>query len=493
MLARRRGKPQPALAALVSTLLALLHNSSASRASFYGLLLSGAVVASAARPGGVTDFPDYEQPRALSSVDSSKELSAVEESVSRQLWGEYNVTVSLLSGGGTDDQAVRVSAIELETSNVYRAELTAANLSALGVTFRTLGQVHDFLGESLSFTLPQAPAVDASSPGSLTSNLWKSEVTGNLAFAAKLEPEYAFFQPIGFTLQLELVKEGSSEERNSYLVKKLTQQFQRTNAENTLRFERLNEENTLRWERVNTENTLRFEAQIGALSQTVNLLATQLNGRIFIKGVSIPINVETVVIGNVQHPSLTVISSGTTGLESLVSQTGTAVQQKFDQDSYWGRSGSNYYYAPSLKTALEPIFGSVTAKLDAVVDAVNVLSSSAAGILPADTTSDELMPLTICTNITYLDLSHAELTHLDFLPSLPKLETLILNGATAISDLSALRTLTRLQTLDLTGCSGISDVGLLNQLPALRKVTLTGTSVINSQTLIDPQLRIVGP
>eukprot|EP00873_Tetraselmis_striata_P039133 jgi/Tetstr1/459397/TSEL_004776.t1 len=385
MVARRRGKPQPALAALVSTLLALLHNSSASRASFYGLLLSGAVVASAARPGGVADFPDYEQPRALSSsVDSSKELSAVEESVSRQLWGEYNVTVSLLSGDGTDDQAVRVSAIELETSNVFRAELTAANLSSLGFTFRTVGQVYDFLGQSLAVTLPKNSAAGASAPGSLTSSLWKSEATGNVVvYTAKLEPEYIFLEAITVTLQLELVKEGTSEERYAYLMQQLAERFQR----------------------VNSENTLRFENQISALSQTVNLMKTQLNGRIFIKGMTIPIDIQ----------------------------------------------------------------------------------------LPADLTSDELMPLTICANITYLDLSHAELTHLDFLPSLPKLETLILKSATAITNLNALRTLTRLQTLDLTGCSGISDVGLLNQLPALRKVTLTGTSVINSQTLIDPQLEIVGP
>jgi hypothetical protein len=411
------------------------------------------------------------------------ESDKVEEDsiVTRQLGGQYTVSVALLvpgppvirrpttEGGGVEK--IRLTAREVESGNLYRVEASAASLSDInGGSFRNMGRLYSFLAESLSVTVVAvrqggatrpSPCTDDDPPlASLSSFLWKCESSGDVLYEAHLVPEHSYFDPISVTLRLGLAREGTVEERHSFQMAKLTEQFQRANE----------------------ENTRRFQNDLDGLSMTVDLLKRQLNGRVFVRGATLAVDVVTVVVGDVAYPSSTVNLTATTGDGSHHQEE--AVDKALVRHDHSVSVRGEAVHFRSLCSPLLPI-------LKAVARRVDDLGLLAAGRVPEGVTSDELMALTLCRNITYLDLSRAKVSHLDFLPALTKLTTLILKDADAVSDLGSLRGLTDLHTLDLTACKGVADVSVLNDLPSLRSVTLKRTSVVNSQTLTNPQLHVV--
>jgi hypothetical protein len=195
-------------------------------------------------------------------------------------------------------------------------------------------------------------------------------------------------------------------------------------------------------------------------------------------------NVETVVVAD---ESMSLRSGRITDPKSLFSDVNAlAVLKPEELDKLNKITGTLHCYEYSY---VQPIFHTVAATITRQRQEF-VLAQG--GLLPHGITSDELRPLKLCPAITYLDLSNANLTHLDFLPALKLIRTLKLNGAAEVSDLGPLRTLAHLEDLDLTGCVKVEDASLLNLIPSLKNVNLTKTGVLNKMALTNPKLVVIG-
>jgi Leucine-rich repeat (LRR) protein len=107
--------------------------------------------------------------------------------------------------------------------------------------------------------------------------------------------------------------------------------------------------------------------------------------------------------------------------------------------------------------------------------------------------SDALRPLTLLTHLTRLSLTHAAVTHLEFLDPLTALEELNLSHNKGIFSLHVIGNLTSLKILRLVGCTGVTDVQPLKNMTTLRELHLEGSGVINPLSLSHlPNLKITG-
>ena len=384
------------------------------------------------------------------------------------------------------DNEVSLEAESVHTGSEYKSLLDQAKTASLEAEYiRSPKQLYKFLEQALSVAestqaTTEEPIMSSSATGNpLTCSVWLKDDGSEANVQACIEPAYAFLEPMVVSIAMPRVAVATSDKKHEIQMLKLTERF----------------ESTVK------ELVGRFTAKTDALAEAVDILKVQTGNRItFGGGYVMPMDVEIVVVADksvkiqphkrITDPS-TCLNFGVDAIAKVA--TSADLGQLYTANNGGGGSSANY-------GGIRLVFGRIAEDVGRVQQSAqqnahqnaHVLALAQGGLLPNGITSDELRPLKLCTGITHLDLTHANLTHLDFLPALQQLKTLKLNNSTEISDLEPLRSLGELETLDLTGCTKVADVSLLNNLPKIKNVTLQNTGVVNKMALTNPQLVITG-
>ena len=433
-------------------------------------------------------YSEYATPGGQ-SIPSTPASSEVGASMSRRY--------SLASAGlelslALKDDEVSLEAESVDTGSEYKTLLDQAKTASLEAEYiRSPKQLYKFLEQALSVaestqaTVKETPSsVTAGNP--LTCSVWLKDDGGSEANVhACLEPAFAFQEPMVVAIAIPRVAEATADKKHEIQMLKLTERFEASVQ----------------------ELVDRFTAKTDALAEAVDILKVQTGNRItFGGGYVMPMDVKTVVVAGksakVQPKRITDPSTCLTGVVATAEVATPKLSTELDKvpinNAAKGIASGDDFFRHYLwvKPAFQKFDGDMAMIHRQIIaqhaQHAQELALAQGGLLPNGITSDELRPLKLCTGITHLDLTHANLTHLDFLPALQQLKTLKLNNATGISDLEPLRSLGQLETLDLTGCTKVSDVSLLNDLPKLKSVTLTKTGVVNKMALTNPQLVITG-
>ncbi len=91
--------------------------------------------------------------------------------------------------------------------------------------------------------------------------------------------------------------------------------------------------------------------------------------------------------------------------------------------------------------------------------------------------------LKYCTEVKYMDIGHnTELTEVDFIAYMPKLEICIMSGS-PFSNMSVFANCPNLEWLELVYCPNVSDISSLEGLPSLKYLNLTYTQVTDISML----------
>ncbi len=91
--------------------------------------------------------------------------------------------------------------------------------------------------------------------------------------------------------------------------------------------------------------------------------------------------------------------------------------------------------------------------------------------------------LKYCTEVKYMDIGHnTELTEVDFIAYMPKLEICIMSGS-PFSNTSVFANCPNLEWLELVYCPNVSDISALEGLPSLKYLNLTFTQVTDISML----------
>ena len=335
------------------------------------------------------------------------------------LWDTFNITAAI----STSREVLTLEAKHLDTADEFEIALLDGNLTNYNGFFNDVSAFYDFMTKALSVAMPvpvtggisgdEATAYDLDSQRSsdISCVTWLADDHSAIYIDAKLKPVYSFIPPLSVSLKLPRVRNGTADQRQQRTLEKLTSEFREALA----------------------EQGRQFSAKMDTMTEVMDVLTMQVSNRIaFRGGYTLPMDVEMVVVANssiyFQNSAINSpdgiyyrSSDGTTGLAALT-------RDELDKANSLGTSASSYYYY----SYVSPMFHLVADQLGRIPQQWALTQG---GLLPSNITSDELRPLTLCTNITYLDLSHAKLTHLSFLPSLKKLETLVLRGASELTDL----------------------------------------------------------
>ena len=439
-------------------------------------------------------YSEYATPggQSIPSTPASSEVGA--SSSRRYSLASAGLELSL----ALKDDEVSLEAESVDTGSEYKTLLDQAKTASLEAEYiRSPKQLYKFLEQALSVaestqaTVKETPSsVTVGNP--LTCSVWLKDDGSEANVHACLEPAFAFQEPMVVSIVLPRVAEATADKKHEIQMLKLTERFEASLKEVVDRFT------------AKTDALVGgFTAKTDALAEAVDILKVQTGNSItFGGGYVMPMDVETVVVAgkSVKLQPKRITDPSTTSLNGVVA-TAKVVATAAELDALCPMMYNNNKTSCDLAyDHIQPVFGKIAGDMAMIhqMSAQNVsqnaheLALAQGGLLPNGITSDELRPLKLCTGITHLDLTHANLVHLDFLPALQQLKTLKLNNATGISDLEPLRSLGQLETLDLTGCTKVTDVSLLNDLPKLKSVTLTNTGVVNKMALTNPQLVITG-